>query len=337
MLYAASLLNHLKALQQSLRRLAAEGSFDARDLTLLVREGERGCRLAPRFLIDDNGKLRYTSVFSEDVRGFAGWLPYVCKRWALASDKLAFKRYAGSIGVRVPRHWQSGAGIRGKEPETVVVKQARSSFGEGLCGPLVDWIPARLADGLAPGEFAERFIAGRVLKAWYWNGRLQAVELREPPRVQGDGVRDVRALADALHDHFARPIDWQVVEAVARTQGVSLQSVPACGTSVVVDFKYGSPLWPLVMANENVVATLRPGAIAAQLEDAGTKLWLGVPEPIRRFTLFTLDAIVDEDEAVWFLEMNSNPAVHPDCYDAMIESLLRDPLPPAARREEAAA
>ena len=38
--------------------------------------------------------------------------------------------------------------------------------------------------------------------------------------------------------------------------------------------------------------------------------------------MFALDAIVDQEGQAWFLEMNSNPMVHPDLYGAMIASGL---------------
>ena len=36
-------------------------------------------------------------------------------------------------------------------------------------------------------------------------------------------------------------------------------------------------------------------------------------------TLITLDAVVDANDKVWFLEINSNPAVHPDAYPALLK------------------
>jgi D-alanine-D-alanine ligase-like ATP-grasp enzyme len=40
-----------------------------------------------------------------------------------------------------------------------------------------------------------------------------------------------------------------------------------------------------------------------------------------------VDAIVDGEERIWTLEMNSNPAIHPYAYPVMLDSLF------AARKE----
>lgn len=42
---------------------------------------------------------------------------------------------------------------------------------------------------------------------------------------------------------------------------------------------------------------------------------------MRGTTLFTLDAMVDAQDHVWLLEMNSNPMVHPDAYPVMMTRL----------------
>jgi hypothetical protein len=39
---------------------------------------------------------------------------------------------------------------------------------------------------LAEGEFAEQFVAGRGLTAWFWNGKLAAAEFTDQP---GDDAR----------------------------------------------------------------------------------------------------------------------------------------------------
>jgi len=72
--------------------------------------------------------------------------------------------------------------------------------------------------------------------------------------------------------------------------------------------------------NENVVAAVRDTAIGAQFEQAGRRLLAAIPPDMRGDTLFTLDAVVNAGDQAWFLEMNSNPMVHPDAYRAMIEN-----------------
>jgi hypothetical protein len=60
-------------------------------------------------------------------------------------------------------------------------------------------------------------------------------------------------------------------------------------------------------------------------------LWRSIPEPLRPASLYTVDAIADAEERIWLLEMNCNPAVHPDAYPVMFEGLFGAPLDAAGR------
>jgi hypothetical protein len=68
-----------------------------------------------------------------------------------------------------------------------------------------------------------------------------------------------------------------------------------------------------------------------QLEEAGRILWKEIPDPMRQDTVYTVDAILDSRDCLWFLEMNSNPQVHPDVYLPMLRNLFsRVPAPAKA-------
>ena len=47
-------------------------------------------------------------------------------------------------------------------------------------------------------------------------------------------------------------------------------------------------------------------------------------EPRRRNSVFTLDAVIDADDRVWLLEMNSHPMIHPNVYPPMLDSVFQD-------------
>jgi D-alanine-D-alanine ligase-like ATP-grasp enzyme len=101
----------------------------------------------------------------------------------------------------------------------------------------------------------------------------------------------------------------------------ALNSVLPAGDSMVADFKYGSPYEKPSFVNDNVLPQHQGGAIAEQLAQAGQVLLEAVPQAMRGTTLFTLDAMVDAQDRVWLLEMNSNPMVHPDVYPVMMARL----------------
>jgi len=59
-----------------------------------------------------------------------------------------------------------------------------------------------------------------------------------------------------------------------------------------------------------------------QLHRSGEVFWHGIPEAVRQDTLFTVDGILDRTGTARFLEINSNPAAHPDVYQPMLQGLF---------------
>lgn len=319
MYFATGLLNHLKRIQDSLARIEGEAFLNAKDLVMQVRAHQRTMHFQPQFTFTHNGLIRYTPYFEPHVRGFIGWRPYLNRKWPLAGDKLAFKQFVTSHGLRTPAHWVLPAvGL-----QNFIIKQRRSSFGIGIRGPFRQYEAGNLAQQLQPDEFCEALVPGRIAKAWYWAGELICLELRPPPLLQGDGVSTVAELAARA---CQREVDPQGLGWLAQYQGQALNSVLHAGSSMMVDFKYGTPYDKPVFENENVLPRYLGTRLAEQLEQAGKVLALAVPEAIRTSTLFTLDAIVDEQDQVWLLEMNSNPMVHPDAYPTMMTRLFAPAL-----------
>jgi hypothetical protein len=78
------------------------------------------------------------------------------------------------------------------------------------------------------------------------------------------------------------------------------------------------------VADRNVFDLLSPQHVerAAQWARIGTTLHQAIPVDIRPRTLFTVDAVVDVDNRIWLLEMNSNPTIHPLCYRSLVSSLF---------------
>lgn len=50
----------------------------------------------------------------------------------------------------------------------------------------------------------------------------------------------------------------------------------------------------------------------------------GIDESLRQNSVFTLDAVIDADDRVWLLEMNSHPMIHPNVYPLMLASVFAD-------------
>lgn len=304
-------LQHALAVSQWLAANGAESGIDPSTQALDIRAKGRSVRLIPQFIVEDaQGRLQYTRRMREAMRGFVGWLPYFNKVWPVAQDKLVFKQYAESAGVRTPRWTVDPAQARGD----FIVKARHSTFGRGLRGPFEGAGSITLVEG----EYCEQFIVGKLLKALFWNDELVAVELLDMPTVEGDGRRTLR---DLIGSRLAPTGRWpEDLEPLAAIQGLALDAVVAPGRVALADYRYVSPLHPQTGRDHDVRSNMVGTPLEAQLLDAGASCWRAVPAAIREGTAFSIDGVVDAQGDIWFLEANCNPQVHPALYRTMLDA-----------------
>lgn len=313
MYYITSLLTHLKHVRDCMANLGGEAVISGSDVALHLRIGNEVRHFQPQFSFTRDGRRYYVPTVESHVVGFIGWRSHAPRNWPLSSQKLAFKAFIMTAGLLTPASWQAPT----EAARPFIVKKSKSSFGQGIRGPFGRLDLSDAMQRLEEGEFYEAFVSGRILKAWYWDGVLVCVEVRAPPSVIGDGRSTLFELASR---RGGRGIDRQALAWMSALQGLRLEDVPADGRSLEVDFRYGSFYEAGRFDNENVLSAVNQTAIGAQLRKAGEVLREGIPEEVRKDTLFTLDAVVDAEDRVWLLEMNSNPMVHPDAYPAMLRS-----------------
>jgi hypothetical protein len=317
-IFKTTTLKHFRAVQQCLQAYRGEATVNMADLVLQLRARNRYYTLYPRFLGFSSGQLRYTVQLDDAAHGFCGWLPYFNKRWPTGSGKFAFKEFCRDHGLRTPQMWRSPS----PEMRDFLVKHDNASFGQGLRGPFATYDACDAAQAIDERGYYEAFIRGRLLKATYWDGRLAAVELRNLPAATGDGKSSLRTLIKP-HVHPMMPeSEWQTFASLAAYQGLALDGVPAAGQSVLIDYRYGSYALPIILHNANALREIAGSPLHAQLVECGQLLWQGIPEAQRPATLFTVDAVADERDQVWLLEMNCNPVLHPDTYPLMFETLF---------------
>ncbi len=323
MFLKAQLLNHFKHLNPAIERIGAEAYLNVRNFKLEIRFQGRVYSFYPQFMyLDGQGGQHYTPQFRPEVSRFIGWCPYFNKRWDLGVEKLKFKEYAVKNRLQTPEYWV--------DPEVVVehvlVKYNLSSFGNGMRGPYRSSKETQLK--AREGEYYERFVWGKVVKIWFWDGSPVCCELSDFGSIPGDGKRSVREL---VLQQFQKRDQIVMVEAFSDFlvyQGRSLDWVPALDEVQPLDFRYGSKLlFPLEVKDIDLRRDPIPGT-DNQLKHIGSTLLRGIPEEIRANTVFTVDAILDKEQKLWILEMNCNPFLHPYVYPPMIESWAKDPNSP---------
>ncbi len=245
-----------------------------------------------------------------------GWFATPVQSWPISASKQVFKQQAADAAIDVPAWWLDSA----MATEPYLIKRDRSAFGEGMRGPFPPGCDDPAAQTQA-GEYADAFKMGQIARAWYWGPRLAVLELFSMPALAGDGRQSFDELwTRALPRDGTRPHGWADL---GRLQGVAPETVVSMGRKVLADYRYVSPLNPTVYANHNRLPELGQGLLKARFEDAGRRLWPRLPGANEAEMVFVLDAIVDASERPWFLEINSNPQLHPDIYPVMLERLTR--------------
>ena len=316
-----NVLIHLTAMSECLKELGLRADLQFDTFRLEVASGGQYFELLPEFLSGDSRAMKYHWTISEDVTLFGGWRASPRKQWTIASDKLAFKQFCARNQLRTPRWFEDS-----DESDALVLLKEKTK--QPLQRGNIDG-PMPLSE-LARGElrsrtdrYAEEFIAGESIEAWYWDGTLYCVERREQPYVVGDGTNTLRSLAERANVwNGVMQLDWSVVEAFGRQQGLDLDSVVPRGAKVTVDFRYNSAFRGLPQGNENVLKKLVGDVVHDQLVRAGQVLWRGIPEQTRAQTAFSVRATVDEQRNVWFTDMDADRYLHPDIYPVMMRSLF---------------
>lgn len=315
MSYILNSLQHLRAVRRWADTQGVQMHLSARSWSLTLTRGQVVQRLVPRFVVHRDGRLCYVRAFEEEG-SFAGWHQPDQVGWSLARDKIAFKRHASAMGLRVPSGWNTAQAMA----NDFVLKRREGSFGAEVHGPYraASWL---FPESLEEDAYYEQFISGRSAKAWCWNGHVAALELIEPPHLVGDGQRSLHLLG-AQRGNVGRALPLEKAVNMLSWQGLTVESVPDNGQKVLLDFKYTTPFDAPSFENRNVWQH-QDERIKHQFARAASLLKTCLPVSLHGRGLFTLDAVLDEQDRAWFLEMNSHPMIHPDVYEPMLGTLMK--------------
>lgn len=320
--------NHLAAVQQWVGEHAAEAFLDMQDHTLHVHCRGRACRMYPMFQGVREGQYFHLAQLTADVSGFGGWRPYRTLTHPHTQDKLLFKRFLADAGLRAPTLFDQGA----TPGADYVLKARHGSFGDGLAGPFRAGTPPPPVDGWGPGTggaFAEQFVAGRMLKVWYWGARPFFAHMQDYPCVEGDGERDAATL---VHDEFAavgvdprKAREWPFVLACLAYQGIAPDTVLPAGRKAWIDYRYNRLYTAGAMASrrrsDNALDALQEAA-GAQLQAMGEALDALLRRTLEAPVAITADGLLDEAGQVWWLEMNTNSLLPPEAYAVMFADIF---------------
>jgi hypothetical protein len=331
--YLAIALNHFKAIQVWLRTANAEATLDLASFELEVRCRQRYYRLFPQFIAQKDGRFIYAPVLSNDSIGFIGWLPYRSISWSLSNDKLVFKKFLAQQSERTPRSW-----ITPDQPACdYIIKRSMGSFGDDLAGPFhAEAPPASTTFSSVAGSrgipFAEEFIQGEILKVWFWGSHAFYAQRRKYPAVTGDGSSTLRKLLEAQLALSGKSLssddpDHATLISVLHYQQKDLNAIPAKGERIWLDYRYGRNYARsgLRTTTDNALPNMTP-RLTEQIDRLGGSLATELDRQFSAPVLFSLDAVIDVNEQIWWLEANSNPTLPPDGYPTIFSTLFGTPM-----------
>lgn len=328
MAYINSFVTHFRELQAWSQHTSASVQLNVQNFEVEVKHRGRYYQLFPQFFGKVNGRFVNTPVLTPETTGFAGWLPYRLLRYELSNDKLYFKSFVRQAGLLTPAQWEVNPG--GAPPDQdFILKRSVGSFGYELAGPFRAGTappPGRLSTGNGT-LYAEQFVRGRALKVWYWGQRPFFAHVKALSQAQGDGSSTVQELVRRRLDDLGVNLDTykerHVVEDCLAYQGLAWTDVPQTGDPVMVDYRYGREhsLRTSSLVSDNGIASL-PAAALQALELAGARVAEKLRETLPAPVAYALDAVVDAQDRVWWLEANSNPTFPPEGYAAMFADLF---------------
>lgn len=329
MAYINAFVTHFRAVQDWGVRAQASMDLDFLDFQLEVKCRHRYFSFFPQFFTAVDGFFANTETITPTTGGFAGWLPYRPLTYELSQDKLQFKNFIAAAGLRTPRHWT--VGDQGAQPDRdYILKRSSGSYGRELSGPFrAGTLPVAQSqpEGQPQGTlFAEEYITGRALKVWCWGQRPVFAHARQPKLLLANGTATVRELAA---DHLAKSgqtlesySERRVLDDCLRYQGLALDDVPRHGSRPFIDYRYGrDPLVRSSLESDDDFPQLGP-ALQEEITQAARLVATHLRDFLKAPVLYSLDGVIDESDRIWWIEINSNPTMPPEGYQAMFSDLF---------------
>lgn len=316
----STFFDHLRAVRAWAAQHDAKLEMDVRTMQLEIRCANVYFNFFPIFAATINDKLVHIGDLAESAIAFGGWRPYKPYATRFSTEKLLFKRHLAEAGVRTPQMWPLGE----QPTQGYIRKKSRGSFGYDIHGPFLATVPSPPAEpgSHGAGTFHEQFVAGKIVKIWYWGHTPFFAETQDYAVVIGDGVSTAGALADAKinQDIGANVLaDRAILASCMAYQGFSLMDVLPAGQELWIDFRYGRTFEKRKggAKTANALAELIASS-GEQIAQMGTLMRGALREVAPVPLAYSVDAVLDDQGQLWWLELNSHPMFPHAGYDVML-------------------
>jgi hypothetical protein len=309
------MLNHFREMNKIIKQFNLNAQIDFEHHLLVIYNADKNHVLFPQFQ-DKHGN--YTCELTEDSCYFIGWRPYQMKYWDISTNKELFKFLLEDHQIRTPKF----STRRSDNLSDVIIKPKTSSFGIGIKGPIKSSRDYALSEDI--GEYFESYIAGDIVKLWFWNHTAYAAEIKPQPTVTGDGQSTIDQLITLHAKTMNKKVDTHNYSDFLSYHNRSLETVLKNGETCPIDFRYKSFLPTGINTTDIKIKNNDFFGNKKQLQKIGFLVQSEAPPEFSTSILYTIDAILDADKNLWILEMNNNPWVHPYLYEPMIKTLIEN-------------
>jgi hypothetical protein len=316
--YLYNPINHLVEFKAWAKEVGGTVHLSLETFKLHVKLGHRSVEFYPQLVAMSKNDSLTAFELTKDFT-FIGWNAQGDDHiWKMSIDKIFFKVLAGKLGLRIPAAWNSGEVL----VDHFIIKPRVGTYSEGIWGPF-EAQGYDFSKPLEDGAYYEQFIPGISLKSWVWNGQVIACEKFDPIYLEGDGIRTIREIFESPKGNIEQARKLNRFDAILAWQKMSPESVLNKGQRVYLEYRHNDlDFHRPSMLDPDVLSELEP-TVQHQLAKAAAVLFTQIPVEQRHRALFSLDAVLDEKNRVWFLELNSHPGIiHPKVYGPMLNSFF---------------
>lgn len=319
----STFFDHFRAVRRWAAQHDAKVEMDVRSMQLEIRCANLYFTFFPIFAASLNDRLVHIEDLADSAIAFGGWRPYKPYSTRLSTEKLLFKQHLSEAGVRTPQLWPIGQ----QPTQGYIRKKSRGSFGYDIQGPFQATVLAQ-PPGLGEQNgvsFHEQFVAGKIVKIWYWGHTPFFAEMQDYAMITGDGLATVGALADAKinQDIGANVLaDKAILASCVAYQGFSLTDVLPAGRELWIDFRYGRTFEKRGGGAKGGSALTELNASSGeQIAQMGTLMRGALREVAPVPLAYSVDAVLDDQGQLWWLELNSHPMFPHAGYNVMLSDI----------------
>lgn len=307
---------HVKCLRQAALAFNLDMQLDINTLQVSIKNNDAASWLYPKYFFQDRDGGHFSSKLHDNTAWFAGWSSEKkALMIELFSNKLQFKDLLTQANIPTPAYFATN----NHHLSNYIIKKSLSSNGHGIEGPYnaASGVKHQVADS---EFFFESFIQGEMIKIWFCDELPICLERQNMPEVIGDGTATLSQLIKCNYIGTLTPPVMQRINQILLKNNNKPDRVLEQGEHQLLEFVWARGInrfLPVTLVNFD---DLEDEYLETQLLQVGDFVGKLLQQKGHHDRVYTVDGIY-EGNILWILEANSNPAIHPLLYSAILGNL----------------